>query len=194
MFSSNGIESADLQGYPDMSFLDDGSSPSMAISFYPTPPWSPSEDDLRFLALAEHVSRWSLDPSTKTGAVLVNALGNVVGLGENRLPRRLLATERRLNDRSIKYRCICHCERVAEIASEGRARGCVLYTWPFMSCAPCASHMAEAGIVANVAPYSDNARWIDEFQLATENYIEMGVQVRLVDKASLATAGLHPPD
>jgi dCMP deaminase len=185
---------SDFSAVGTPSFLDDGSTADLSGPFYPTKPWSPSVEDMRFLSLAEHVSGWSPDPSTKTGAVLVDPRGNPVGLGCNRLPRGLKATPRRLNDRSVKYRCICHCERVAEIAAGTRTRGCVLYTWPFMSCATCASHMGEAGIVANVAPLSTNPRWLEEFELATENYLEMGVDVRLVDVGLLAAAGLRVPD
>jgi deoxycytidylate deaminase len=43
--------------------------------------------DRRFLELAKQVSTWSKDPSTQVGAVLVNDLLQVVGMGYNGFPR-----------------------------------------------------------------------------------------------------------
>ena len=61
-------------------------------------------------------------------------------------------------------------------------KGCCLFTWPFMSCAPCAAMMIQSGITRVVAPKSDNLRWIDEFKLATMQFEEAGVDIVLYDK------------
>ena len=42
--------------------------------------------DHRFLALAEHISHWSKDPSTKVGAVITHRSKRVVSMGFNGLP------------------------------------------------------------------------------------------------------------
>lgn len=73
--------------------------------------------DKRFLDLAEHISTWSKDPSTKVGAVLVNDQKIVVGLGYNGFSRGVEDSEWRLNNRDLPafaIPCICHdCCKVA---------------------------------------------------------------------------------
>jgi dCMP deaminase len=54
--------------------------------------------DRRFLNLAAHISTWSKDPSTKVGAVLVNELQQVVGMGYNGFARGVVDTDERLNN------------------------------------------------------------------------------------------------
>lgn len=43
--------------------------------------------DKRYLALAEHISTWSKDPSRKIGAVAVGEKGQVLAQGYNGFPR-----------------------------------------------------------------------------------------------------------
>ncbi len=140
----------------------------------------PTADDLRFLDLARYVSTWSLDPSTQTGAVLVNPYGHVEAIDCNRLPHGLDPAVI-LGDRDTKLRHMIHCEKAAGNVAGNRARGCKLYTWPFMSCSLCASHMSDLGIVANIAPYSDNERWLAAFSESTATYTKLGVAVKLID-------------
>ncbi len=137
--------------------------------------------DVRFLNLAAHISEWSLDPSTRTGAVVVDSKRRVVSLGYNGLPRGIIDSPERLNNRQIKYKIIVHCERNAIIFAQRDLSGCTLYTWPFMSCATCAAMVIQSGITRVVAPFSDNPRWINDFQLATEIFHEAGVAVDLLD-------------
>jgi len=142
----------------------------------------PTSDDIKFLKLASYVSTWSLDPSTKTGAVLVDPNGNVVALDCNRIPHGL-DTSVILGDRETKLKHMIHCEKAASNAAGNRTRGCILYTYPFMCCSLCASHMSDLGIIANIAPYSDNPRWISDFDLAVNTYTSLGIMVKLVDIA-----------
>lgn len=137
--------------------------------------------DRRYLALAEHVAQWSKNPSTKTGAVIVDSNNRVVSIGYNGFPRGVNDSPERLENREIKYKIIVHCERNALLFARGTVEGCRLYTWPFMSCAPCAAMVIQAGIVEVIAPVSGNSRWIDDFNLAQTLFSEAGVKVRLFD-------------
>ncbi len=137
--------------------------------------------DERFLALAEHVAHWSKDPSTQTGAVIVDANRRVVSLGYNGFARGVDDTPERLNDRETKYKMIVHCERNAILFASGNTAGSTLYTWPFMSCAPCAAMIIQAGVIRCVAPQNDNPRWAPDFLLSKEMFKEAGVELVLTD-------------
>lgn len=133
--------------------------------------------DRRYIELARFVSEWSKDPSTRTGAVIVSPNGFVVGLGYNGLPRGVEDTEERLSNRELKYKMIVHCERNALIAAQGCGLGATLYTWPFMSCAPCAAMMIQAGIKRCVAPLNDAPRWAEDFALTRQMFAEANVSL-----------------
>lgn len=136
--------------------------------------------DRRFLALAEHIAQWSKDPSTKTGAVIVDSFNRIVSVGYNGFPRGVEDTMERLENRETKYKIIVHCERNALLFAHTSVEGCRLYTWPFMSCATCAAMVIQAGITEVIAPVSDNPRWVDDFNLAQKLFGEAGVKVRLL--------------
>lgn len=133
--------------------------------------------DRRFIELAKHVASWSKDPSTQTGAVIVDKNRRVVSVGYNGLSKGVEDTPERLNNRDIKYKIIVHCERNAIIFAQRDLSGYTMYTWPFMSCSTCASMVIQAGITRCVAPQNDNPRWQEEFVLAREIFAEAGVQV-----------------
>ena len=141
---------------------------------------APTEDDIKFLKLAKYVSEWSKDPSTKTGAVLVDPQGNVVALDCNRTPHGLDQSVI-LGDRETKLKHMIHCEKAAGNTAGNRARGCKLYTYPFMCCSLCAAHMSDLGIVANIAPHSENPRWLSDFDMAVNTYTSLGIEVKLID-------------
>lgn len=137
--------------------------------------------DMRFIELARHVSTWSRDPSTQTGAVIVDQDKRVVSLGYNGLARGVGDWPERLENRELKYKMIVHCERNAIIFARQDLRGCTLYTWPFMSCTACAAMVIQTGIIEVVAPVSDNPRWVDDFRLSQQMFLEAGVSVKLVE-------------
>ncbi len=137
--------------------------------------------DMRFLEMAKLVASWSKDPSTKTGAVFVDANRRVVAVGYNGLPQKIEDTHERLHNRDLKYKTTVHCERNALIFAKQSLEGCTLYTWPFMSCAPCASMMIQAGIVRHVAPRNDNPRWQEDFRLTEQLLKEAGVKLDVID-------------
>ena len=147
--------------------------------------------DRRFLDLAKHIAGWSKDPSTQTGAVIVDPDDRIVSTGYNGLPRGTQDLPERLNNRDIKYKLIVHCERNALIYARQDMRGCTMYTWPFMSCAPCAAMVIQAGITRAVAPVNDNPRWAEDFDLATMLFIEARIELVLLSAEEYAISG--PP-
>jgi dCMP deaminase len=133
--------------------------------------------DTRYLEMAQLVSTWSKDPSTKVGAVIVNKDNEVVSVGYNGFPRKIFDTETRLNDRDIKYKMVVHGEVNAMIFAKQDLEGCTLYTFPFMPCSVCAGQVIQHGIKRVVAPYSDNERWVESFKLTREMFTEAGVEL-----------------
>lgn len=136
--------------------------------------------DKRFLDLAQHVAQWSKDPSTKTGAVIVDSDNRVVSIGYNGLPKGVEDTPERMNNRELKYQLTVHCERNAIIFAKQPLNGCTLYTWPFMSCSVCAGMVIQAGIKRCVAPKELPERWVDSCNLAVKIFNEAGVKVDLI--------------
>lgn len=146
--------------------------------------------DMRFLRLARHVSEWSKDPSTQTGAVVVDRDRRVVSLGFNGFPQGMADLMERYADREFKYAHIVHCERNAMLFAQRSLSGCTLYTWPFMSCSACAAMVIQARITRCVAPFSDNPRWIADFEKTKKMFVECGVELELasvldIDKAEV---------
>jgi len=125
--------------------------------------------DLRFLNLAEHIAGWSKDPSTQTGAVIVDQDRRVVSVGYNGMPKGIKDENHYLDDREKKYATIIHCEHNALIFAKRSIEGCTLYTWPFGSCAHCTSMFIQAGIYRFVFPDMPERlkeRWTKNFELA----------------------------
>lgn len=149
--------------------------------------------DRRFLELAKHISSWSKDPSTKVGAILVNDLKQVVGMGYNGFPRGVEDSEERLNNRELKYQLVCHGEVNACIQAGHQARGCTLYVYPsFMLppiCAECAKVAIQSG-VRGIVGYNPNPedervkRWAASISVAKEMWTEAGLFIRSYDEVA----------
>lgn len=134
--------------------------------------------DLRYLHLAREVASWSKDPSTKTGAVVVN--GKREFLGYNGFPIGMRDDAELYEDRAAKYSRVIHCEMNAIIKAGEHAVNATLYTWPFMSCDRCAAHMVQAGIqrcVAPALPKELEERWKANLELSKGYFAEAGVEL-----------------
>lgn len=140
--------------------------------------------DLRFLEMAKLVSTWSKDPSTQTGAVIVDKNNRVISVGYNGFAKGTIDSEERYNNRELKYKIIVHCERNAIIFAQKNLEGCTLYTYPFQSCSTCASMVINAGITRCVAPpvpEDKKVRWEEDMKLSSQLFAEAGVKVDLVE-------------
>jgi dCMP deaminase len=139
--------------------------------------------DRRFLALAEHVSTWSKDPSTKVGAVIVRPDRSIASLGYNGFPRGMSDFEAVYNDREEKYSRVVHGEINAILAAREPLHGYTLYTWPFAPCDRCAVQVIQAGIkrvVCPVVPADKLERWKAIMDRAVGYFEECGVEVSFV--------------
>lgn len=138
--------------------------------------------DKRFIALAEHISAWSKDPSTQVGAVI--SRGNeVVSLGFNGLPKGVEDHPERYENREVKYAMIMHGDMNAILYARGDLHGCTMYTFPQPPCTRCAAALIQVGIKRVVAPPFPeicNRDWIDEFHLTEEMYKDAGVELCLI--------------
>ncbi len=139
-----------------------------------------AKKNIRFIYLAEHISNWSKDPSTKTGSVIVRPDGTVAAVGYNGFPRTIKDNQELLNNREEKYKRTIHCEMNAILSARERLDGYTLYNWPGQSCDRCAVHVIQSGIVRVVSPKIENEfaeRWKEKTKLAEELFAEAGVEV-----------------
>lgn len=139
--------------------------------------------DRRFLALALHVSRWSRDPSTQVGAVVVRPNRTIASIGFNGLPRFVDDTNERLNDRKIKNQMVVHAEANAILMAQESLEGYSIFvTHP--PCASCAGMVIQSGIahVVCLSPTADMlSRWGESFNLMQDMLSEADVSLTFAD-------------
>lgn len=136
--------------------------------------------DPRFMELAECVSQWSKDPSTKVGSVIVDPeTQRVISLGFNGFPRGVKDTDERLMERMVKYDLIVHAEMNALQFAERSVKGCTLYVYPFPPCIRCATMIIQAGIKRVVSASAWPERWNESMTSAFTLFEEAGVEVSL---------------
>lgn len=138
--------------------------------------------DRRFLDLAAAIARWSKDPSTQVGCVVVGEDREIRSTGFNGFPRGIEDREDRLADRDQKYPLICHAEEnaIMHAARIGVSlKGCVAYvTW--VPCPRCARSLIQSGIREVVYPVGCEIpeRWAEDFRISTEMIEEAGLVIR----------------
>ena len=138
--------------------------------------------DERFLRMAELISTWSKDPSTRVGAVIFDQDNRVVSLGYNGFPKGVEDSADRYSDRATKYRMVVHAEMNAIMFAQRSLRGCSIATFPFMPCSNCAASIIQSGIARVVAPALPQhlaERWGESCRLSTEMFTEAGIELAL---------------
>ncbi|SDH41582.1 dCMP deaminase family protein [Propionivibrio dicarboxylicus] len=137
-----------------------------------------SKWDRRFFHMALLVAKWSKDPSTTVGAVIVDQHNRVVSIGFNGLPRSVCDDDTIINNRDEKLRCTIHAEENAILFARGAVDGCTIYT-THTPCAGCAAKIIQCGIVRVVSPRPSidfATRWKEHLRSATRMFIEANVQ------------------
>lgn len=137
----------------------------------------------RFIELAEYISQWSKDPSTKVGAVLVNPVKKtIIGMGYNGFPRGVEDTEERLTNRTLKYPIIIHAEENALLNAVSNPENsyCFVTHHP---CTNCAGKLIQSGIkrVYTRKPQENMLeRWKPQFDLSASILKEANVDLLFI--------------
>lgn len=143
--------------------------------------------DCRFLFMAELVSGWSKDPSTKVGAVIVRPDKSVTSVGYNGIPRGVKDTGSRLNTREEKLLYTVHAEQNAILSAKEPLNGYSIYIWNIPPCAQCAASIIQSGIKHVCCPIKSGydpsviARWIDSFKAAETMFKEAKIKMTYID-------------
>lgn len=146
-----------------------------------------SKWDKRFIDLAEHISSWSQDPSTKIGAVAVDPGNkNILSVGYNGFPRGI-ADDERLQFREQKYALIVHAEAnvIYNATFNGVSlKGSHLYVHGLPICSDCAKAIIQVGIKrAAIRAHSletASSKWKDMWQKTVEYFTEAGVEISIL--------------
>jgi dCMP deaminase len=135
----------------------------------------------RHLNLAEFISGWSKDPSTKVGAVLFRRDGSIISMGYNGFPRGVNDDPALMADRDIKLKMTIHAEDnaiLAAVRNGSTVEGAYLAVTRH-PCSACAAKLTQAGIrqVYYRADEDFEMRWADDLELATDIFNQLGVLV-----------------
>ncbi|MEK6863372.1 MAG: deaminase [Nanoarchaeota archaeon] len=144
-------------------------------------------DDLYFLRFAYEIGALkSKDPSTQTGAILVNPQNIMLAFGYNHLPWEMNDNQEIWNDREQKYQSVIHAEvdviSVAESYGHSTV-GTTLYV-PWIPCDKCAEAIITAGISGLVVHQEliDKipVRWKESTNKALDKLAKAGVNCRTI--------------
>lgn len=142
--------------------------------------------DARFLQLAQIVSTWSKDPSTKVGAVLVRPDKTIAATGYNGFPMGCSDSDAMYEDRDEKLGRVVHAELNCCLAANENCTGYTIYIYPpsafkTATCDRCAAAIIQRKIHRVVSYYDINAvfkeSWRPSFDRSLRMYQEAGVLV-----------------
>ena len=139
---------------------------------------------LKLVPIAEAISTLSKDPSTKIGSVIFDDLGAILSTGFNGMPIGVSDSDKRLDNRTIKYSYIVHAEdnAICFAARNGvRLLGANLLVTELWPCSSCCKLIIQAGIKRVYAPKILNPdtqlRWKDDAEISKTMFNEAGIGV-----------------
>lgn len=137
----------------------------------------------RFMEVAELVSSWSKDPSTKTGAIVVGPDREIRATGYNGLVRGVNDDISERFERPTKYDFFEHAERNAiynACLTGTSLKGCVMYA-THAPCPDCARAIIQSGIKMVVThaveprPDIKDTTWRDKLGYSEQMLNEAGI-------------------
>lgn len=134
--------------------------------------------DIRFMRLAREISRWSKDPSTKLGSIIVNSERKIVATGYNGFPKGIDDTFERLSNRDEKYPRIVHAEANAlmnALYNGVSVKNCTIYIYGLPPCPDCTKLIIQSGIsriIITPDPYKAATHWSDKWDKISKLMIE----------------------
>ena len=145
----------------------------------------------RFMQLAQLISTWSKDPSTKVGCVIVSPEKTILSMGYNGFPRGVNDNIPSRQERPTKYDFVVHAEENALLnagRNGTRLSGGVLYvTLP--PCTRCAGSIIQSGIkeVIYLEPEVQKQipGWRDTLDISFTMFKEAGILYKSISKNGL---------
>lgn len=141
----------------------------------------------RYMQLAEEVAKWSKDPNTQVGAVIVGSKGQILSQGYNGFPRGIRDTVKRLNDRDTKLKFIVHAEMNAiynASYSGVSLDGSTIFIHGLPACSECAKGIIQVGIAKVVVSkkcIEARPHWNESWKSSEEMFEEAGVKIFVID-------------
>jgi len=136
--------------------------------------------DIRYINLAKYVSTWSKDPRAKVGAVISNAAQQrIISMGFNGLPRKVMDTAERLENKEQKLAMVVHAEQNALIRAGRDAEGGNVYVFGKPVCNVCAALLIQARVdrvIAAEPKSGGDSDWDRLGLIALEMFQEAGVR------------------
>ncbi len=132
-----------------------------------------------YIDLAKEVSKWSKDPSTKVGSVIVRPDGSVASLGFNGFPKGDPDRPEDYLDRDLKLLKVVHAEVNAICFCRDVMDNYSIFTYPFAPCPNCAGQIIHKGIKEVYFPAMNQAqadRWYTKMKLALDMFDNAGVK------------------
>lgn len=137
--------------------------------------------NIRFMQMAQLISTWSKDQSTKVGCVIVSPDKAILSMGYNGFPRKVDDTPEYRQIRPTKYEFVVHAEENALLnagRNGTRLSGGILYvTMP--PCTRCAGSIIQSGIkeVVYLEPSVQKQipGWRDSLNISFTMFNEAGV-------------------
>ncbi len=145
--------------------------------------------DVRFLELAKSLANWSLDPSSKIGAVAISDKRQVLATGYNGFPRGIADIASRYSNREIKYKYVVHAEMnvIYNATYNGVSLdGATLYIHGINLCSECAKGVIQVGIKRVVMPMNNLGRskdkiWSEHWEFSKNMLQEAGVKYKFIN-------------
>lgn len=136
--------------------------------------------------MAELVSTWSKDPSTKVGAVVVGSKRQILATGYNGFPRGIDDTDERLTNRDLKYNYVVHAEMNAIYNASYTGTlldGSSIYVHGLPVCNECCKGIIQVGInrvFVSEGCLSKKPHWYESWEKSERMFAEAGVEIEFV--------------
>lgn len=147
----------------------------------------------RFMQMAQLISTWSKDPSTKVGCVIVSPDKAILSMGYNGFPRNVNDDIPERQTRPTKYDFVVHAEENAvlnAVRNGTRLAGGILYvTMP--PCTHCAGSIINVGIKEIIYMEPEIKKqipgWRDTLNISFTMFDEAGVKYQALPQQALLT-------
>tara|TARA_Y100001937_G_scaffold27190_1_gene39024 strand:- start:21137 stop:21598 length:462 start_codon:yes stop_codon:yes gene_type:complete len=143
----------------------------------------------RYLDLAERISHWSKDPSTKVGCIVIGKDGQVLSQGFNGFPRKFSDDLELYVMRETKYRFIVHAEMNAiyHATLNGISlKNSVFFIHGLHVCHECAKALVQVGAKGVVMRQTKetSTKWAESFHYAQEILTQGGIEYEIFSSES----------